>query len=142
MKGMQTILTNRAFTLEELDAFMREHWDTEPYSEFQIGKPTPLAAAQAIMLPATPHFVVLAAPVAAGGLFSRKNKVMLSTAKNEAGFSKSLASSLLMSTSAGAAGLAASMPIKREASDPAEEILLKYTEYMRELLGKAGYLAN
>lgn len=97
MKGIQNIETNRAFTLEELEQFMNDRWDTERYCSFQVGKPTPLATGKAILLPATPRHLVVVGPVTAGGLLRKKNIVVLSVVKNECGFSEAFTSTLLIS---------------------------------------------
>ena len=40
MIGRQVILTNRAFTLEELYDFMNAHWDVNEGGSFVKGRPT------------------------------------------------------------------------------------------------------
>ena len=60
MIGRQVIKTNRAFTLEELEQFMQEHWDKEQYNYFVIGRPTAASVEQYILLPATERFMVIA----------------------------------------------------------------------------------
>ena len=50
MIGRQVIITNRAFTLEELFVFMGKYWDTEEYAPFQIGKPTPASIEEYILI--------------------------------------------------------------------------------------------
>ena len=52
MIGRQVIRTSREFTLEELHAFMKEHWDTEQYNHFLIGRPTAASVEKYILLPA------------------------------------------------------------------------------------------
>ena len=85
MIGRQVLVTNRSFTLAELEAFMQEHWDTEVYNPYKIGRPTPVSVEEYILLPATPRFTVIVYPRSAGGLFSKDNKVILTTTPSEEG---------------------------------------------------------
>ena len=78
MIGRQVIKTNRAFTLEELEQFMQEHWDKEQYNSFIIGRPTAASVEEYILLPATERFMVIVYARKAGGLFNKENKVILS----------------------------------------------------------------
>ena len=77
MIGRQVITVNKTFTLQELEQFMQANWDKEQYGNFRIGKPTSMSAAEYILLPATRRFLVIVYPKAAGGLFSKDNKVVL-----------------------------------------------------------------
>lgn len=143
MKGIQYLFPNRVFTLEELERFMHEHWDTAKYNGFIIGKPTRLSAGQAIVLPATRRHVVLVQPRTAGTLFNKRNKIILSVTEDEEGAAQSLASSPLIADGpmSGIVGLGASMSVDKERRGPAEEVLLHYTAYLRELLEKEGLLS-
>ena len=141
MIGRQVITTDRSFTLEELDAFMKEHWDTEVYNSFKIGKPTPVSVEEYIILPATPRFVVIVYSRAAGGLFSKENKVVLSTADTPAGAQIAIAeyfptrgplTKLLQTSSV--------LSAEKERKGPAEEVLQAYTAHMRDILKKNGLL--
>ena len=141
MIGRQVLVTNRSFTLAELEAFMQEHWDTEVYNSFKIGKPTPVSVEEYILLPATPRFTVIVYPRSAGGLFSKDNKVILTTTPSEEGAGEMMLRSIpARSIVFGAAQISSTMSQEKERKGPAEEILLKYTEYMRRLLKEAGYL--
>lgn len=143
VKGIQNIETNRAFTLEELEQFTNDHWDTKNYCSFQVGKPTPLAAEEAILFLATPRHLVVGGPVAAGGLLGKKNSVALSVARNECVFSEAFTSTLLISVGVGSiAGLEKTMSINQEKQGPAEEIFPEYTAYLQGPLSDAGYLAG
>lgn len=89
------------------------------------------------------HPLEVVGPVAAGGLLRKKNKVTLSVVKNECGFSEAFTSTLLISGGVGSiAWLDKSMSINQEKQGPAEEILLEYTAYLRELLSDADYLVE
>ena len=80
MIGRQVIVVNKAFTLQELEQFMQENWNKEEYSDFRIDKPTAISVGEYILLPATYRFLVIVYPKAAGGLFNKENKIVLSVA--------------------------------------------------------------
>ena len=141
MIGRQVIPTNRAFTLEELEAFMQEHWDKQEYNSFTLGKPTPASVERYICLPATQRFMVIAYSRKAGGLFSKENKVILSVCNAPEGlvewFSTAVPSHNIFF---GIWKISTTMSIEKERKGPAEEVLQKYTAHMKQLLGEAGYL--
>ena len=140
MIGRQVITTTKAFTLDELYRFMEEHWNTEEYNLFERGRPNPLSAEEYIMLPATPRFLVLVYSRAAGGLFSKDNKVILTTANTPEGVSESLIRGIPTSNIIfGGIQISSSMSAEKERKGPAEDILQMYTEYMQKLLTEAGY---
>lgn len=134
MIGRQVILTKKAFTLEELHGFMQEHWDSELYNDFVIGKPTPASVENYIILPATGMYCVIVYPRKAG-LFSRKDKIVLSVAQNLSG-AKNLAyraiptDNLLLTASQ----ISATVKAEKERKGPAEDVLQGYAEYMRKIL--------
>ena len=141
MIGRQVIPTNRAFTLEELEAFMQEHWDKQEYNNFTLGKPTPASVERYICLPATQRFMVIAYSRKAGGLFSKENKVILSVCNAPDSlvewFSTAVPSHNIFF---GIWKISTTMSIEKERKGPAEEVLQKYTAHMKQLLGEAGYL--
>ena len=141
MIGRQVIITNRAFTLEELFVFMGKYWDTEEYAPFQIGKPTPASVEEYILLPATPRFVIILYSRAAGGVFSKENKVILTVTPTVEGFTESMIRSIpSRSVISGIAKMGSLKSQEKERKGPAEEILQMYTAYMKELLANAGYI--
>ena len=141
MKGLQYLYPNRSFTLDELAEFMKIHWDTLNYNNFIVGKPTSLAAGQAIILPATARHVVLVVPHLAGELFNRKDKIILSVTENQEGFEENLISSLVTNNAfTGIWSIQKTMSIHKERKGPAEESLLRYTEHLRTLLKSEGCL--
>ncbi len=141
MKGRQVIETNRAFTLEELEQFMRRHWDTEQYNGFLIDRPTPASIERYILLPATERFMVIAYARAAGRLFSKKNKVILSVCDTPSGVFERLVSSIPSGNMFyNIWSISKSMSIEKERTGPAEDVLLKYAAYMRALLAENGYI--
>ena len=140
MIGRQVIVTNRAFTLQELYDFMRERWDTEQYGEFVLDRPTKASIEQYILLPATPRFLVIVFPRAAGGLFNKENKVVLSVADTPAGAKEGLATALpTHNLFVGIEKISSTMSTEKERKGPAEDALQFYAAHMRELLEQAGY---
>lgn len=140
MIGRQVIKTNRAFTLEELEQFMQEHWDKEQYNHFVVGKPTAASVEQYILLPATTRFMVIVFSRKAGGLFNKENKVILSVCDTPKGAEQDIIRSLPSHNAFfGAWKINATISMEEERKGPAEEILQKYATYMRELLSAAGY---
>lgn len=141
MIGRQVIMTNRAFTLETLNQFMKERWDQTQYNDFTVGRPTPASVEEYILLPATQRYMVIAYPRRAGGLFSRKNKVILAVCHTPDGAARYFATSIPSSNIFfGAWKISQNMSLEKERKGPAEASLQKYAAYMRELLGAAGYI--
>lgn len=140
MIGRQVIETTKAFTLEELERFMRENWDTDEYNDFFIGKPTMASVEEYILLPATRRFMVIVYPRAAGGFFNKKNKVILSVCDSPAGVGDRLRSSIPSSNIFyGIWATSESFSIEKERKGPAEEVLGEYTAYMHKLLKENGF---
>lgn len=70
-----------------------------------------------------------------GGLFRKKNKVVLSVCDTPSGLGDRLRASLPSSSLLyGIWAAGETMSIEQERKGPAEEALQKYTSYMRELL--------
>lgn len=142
MIGREVILTNRAFTLEELYAFMEEHWDKEGYSGFTLDRPTAASVERYILLPATQRHLVIVYPRAAGGLFNKENKVILSVAQTKEGAAESLLRSIPTGGRiiAGAVKIGSVMSQEADRKGPAQDALIMYTEHMKAILGEAGHL--
>ena len=141
MIGRQVIKTNKEFTLEELHRFMKEHWDTEQYNHFIIGRPTSASVEKYILLPATGRFMVIVFPRKAGGLFSKDNKVVLSVCDTPEGVKQDLVRSIPSNNAFfGAWKISTTMSMEEERKGPAEDTLQKYTAYMKELLSAADYV--
>ena len=141
MIGRQVILTNKAFTLQELEQFMQEYWDKEQYGNFMIGRPTKASIEEYILLPATHRFLIIVYPRAKGGFFNKDNKVILSTADTPEGAQIAVAeyfptrgplTKLLQTGSV--------LSAEKERKGPAEEILQAYTAHMRDILQESGLL--
>lgn len=140
MIGRQVIITNRAFTLEELNQFMEDNWDGAQYGGFAIGRPTPASIEEYIMLSATQRYMVIVYPRRAGGLFFRKNKVILTVCHTPSGAARFLSTSVNKGNiSEGIWKISQNMSMENERKGPAEEALQKYAGYMRTLLETAGY---
>ena len=140
MIGRQVIKTSRAFTLEELEQFMRERWNIEQYNDFMIGRPTAASVEKYILLPATERFMVIAYSRKAGGLFNKDNKVILTVCDTPAGMRQDIARSIHShNIFFGIWKVGTTMSMEEERKGPAEDILQGYASYMRELLSAAGY---
>ena len=141
MVGRQVILTNRSFTPEEMYEFMNIWWDKEQYNSFVLGSPTDMNQKLYVMLPATDRYLVIVYSRAAGGLFSKENKVVLSVANTPSGAREMMMRSIpTRSVVGGAMKIGSVMSSEQERKGPAEQVLQQYTAYMRQLLGQAGYL--
>ncbi len=141
MIGRQVIPISKSITLQELEQLMQEHWDKEQYGNFKIGRPTRASIEEYILLPATQRFLVIAYPRAAGGLFSKENKVILSTADTPEGAQIAIAEYLPTKgplTKLWQTGSVLSA--EKERKGPAEEVLQAYTAHMRDVLKKCGLL--
>ena len=140
MIGRQVLITNRAFTLEELNEFMNQNWNREEFNDFYIGRPTPASVEEYIILPCTERFCVITYSRKAG-LFSKDNKVVLTVCDTPEGVKDSVITSIpTKNVFYGAYKIGKIKNKEDERKGPAEEILLKYTEHMKGLLDKAGYL--
>lgn len=141
MIGRQVIPINKPITLLELEQIMQEHWDKEQYGKFKIGNPTSASLEEYILLPATPRFLIIVYPRKAGGLFSKENKVILSTADTPHGAEIAIAeyfptkgplTSVLQTASV--------LNAEKERKGPAEEVLQACTAHMKEILKTSGLL--
>ncbi|MBQ0018597.1 MAG: hypothetical protein KBS63_05295 [Clostridiales bacterium] len=143
MIGRQVILTNRGFTLDELLQFMNENWNTETHCKFIKGRPTPASIEEYILLPATPNYMVIAYPRKAGGIFNKENKVVLSVCDTPEGVKTQIIQSIPSGNAFfGALKIGIIQSKEKERKGPAEEVLQYYTEYMKTLLEKAGYVSE
>lgn len=141
MIGRQVIKTNRAFTLEELEQFMRANWDTAQYNDFVIGRPTAASVEKYILLPATERFMVIAYSRKAGRLFNKDNRVILCVCDTPKGAEMEVFRSIHSHNAFfGAWKIGTTMSMEAERKGPAEEALQKYTAYMKKLLGAADML--
>lgn len=139
MIGRQVIVINKSMDLQELFHIMEQHWDKVEYNDFFIGKPTKYSVEQYILLPASSRFMVIVFPRKAGGLFSQKNKVVLSVCENGEGVRDRLFSAIpTQNLFFGAWQISKSMSVEKERKGPAQEALQKYTAHMREVLVKEG----
>ena len=141
MTGRQVIPINRPLTLRELEQIMQENWDSEQYGSFIIDRPTKASVEEYILLPATQRFLIIVYPRSAGKLFSKENKVILSTADTPEGAKIAVAeyfptkgplTKLLQTASV--------LSSEKERKGPAEEALQAYTAHMKDILKKIGLL--
>jgi hypothetical protein len=141
MIGRQVILTNRAFTLEELYDFMKEHWDVNECGEFVRGRPTKASIEEYILLPATPRYMTIIFPRSAESRLSKDNKIVLSTADTPSGAFEGLLQAVPTGNLfTGIAQMKSLRSSEKERKGPAEEMLQIYTKYMKQILGEQGYL--
>ena len=143
MKGRQTIVINRAMTPEDVLKFMEEHWDKEKMSEFGTTKKSS-GALEYVVLPATEHWDIIIYPKAAGGLFNKENKIVLSAARalhaidpsrvDYARFFRDKDTFDRIKDSKEA------IDLNKEMMGPCEDALQEYTGFMKKLLEEAGYL--
>ena len=141
MTGREVILTNRSFTPQELYEFMEEYWDKEEYNDFVLGSPTDMSVGMYVMLPATARHLVIVYSRDKGFL-NKEKKVVLSVAMTSAGAAEAMARSIPTGGRV-MAGIVKLHSVKSQNEDrtgPAQEALVAYTNYMRTLLGEAGYL--
>ena len=141
MIGRQVILINRKFTLEELYDFMCANWDVNEGGQFVLGRPTKISIEEYILLPATPRYMTIVYPRSAGGLFSKDNKVILSTADTPEGAMEGIGQTIPTGNIfIGTAQMTSLASSEKERKGPAEEILQIYTAYMKKILSEAGFL--
>ena len=141
MTGREVIITNRSFTPQELYEFMEEYWDKEEYNDFVLGSPTDMSVGMYVMLPATARHLVIVYSRDKGFL-NKEKKVVLSVAMTSAGAAEAMARSIPTGGRV-IAGIVKLHSVKSQNEDrtgPAQEALVAYTNYMRTLLGEAGYL--
>ncbi|MBR2558951.1 MAG: hypothetical protein IKF70_04695 [Firmicutes bacterium] len=130
MIGRQVIKSGRVWeSKEQLLEFMEANWDKEEYGEFFFGRPTPGSFAEYICLPATNRFMVI--------MYPKKEKVVLTVCDAPEGLKSRLVQSIphqgrIISSAVAMAELGSH---EKERKGPAEQVLLGYTEYMKELLG-------
>lgn len=141
MIGRQVITVSKTFTLQELERFMQENWDKEQYCDFRLGKPTAASIGEYILLPATQRYLVIVYPKAAGGLFSKDDKIVLSVADTPAGAEAALfeyfpthgpITSLWQTSRV--------LDAEKERKGPAEDVLQAYTAHMKSILSRNGLL--
>lgn len=141
MIGRQVIPISKSITLQELAQLMQAHWDKEQYGNFRIGRPTRASVEEYILLPATQRFLIIVYPRAAGGLFSKENKVILSTADTPEGAMLGVAE--YFPTKGPLTKLwqtGSVLSAEKERKGPAEEVLQACTAHMRDILKKSGLL--
>lgn len=143
MIGRQVLITNKGFEKNELFEYFKEKWNEEEYTMPTFGKPTSASFDEYIILPASSRFLVIIYPKKAGGLFNKKNKVVLTVCDSPQGAIEKIATSVPTKSALGnIAQLGATFSQEDERKGPAEDSLLKYTEYIKGILKADGYLAE
>ena len=143
MIGRQVIKINRSLTLTELEKFMQDNWDKEKYGDFTLGAPTGLSIEDYILLPATQRFLIIVYTRSAKGLFSKDNKVILSTADTPAGAQQSFFEYVPTESPIFKIWQTSSvLDSEKERRGPAEEALQLYTSHMKEILSREGLMAE
>lgn len=106
-----------------------------------IGRPTKASIEEYILLPATERFMTIVYPRKAGGLFNKEDKVILATADTPAGAWEGIGQTIPTGNIfIGIAQMKSLSSSEKERKGPAEDILQRYTEYMKKILNEAGYL--
>lgn len=127
MKGRQVIKVRLPWEMDTLFDFLKSRWDTEKYPEPKLIRPTAITPKDYILLPATFRYCVL--------IYPAKEKVVLITYPTEEGWKEQFACSMhSKSIIFGAWQISKDLDREKERKGPAEEVLLKYTEYVRTLL--------
>ncbi|MCR5208201.1 MAG: hypothetical protein K6C14_06995 [Eubacterium sp.] len=130
MTGRQVIKSGRKWeSKQELFEFMEANWNKEEYGDFFFGAPTAASVSEYICLPATNRFMVIVYP--------KKEKIVLTVCDAPAGAMSRLIQSMphqgrLFSSIVTMGELGS---YEKERKGPAEQVLLGYTAYMKELLG-------
>ena len=130
MIGRQVIKTGRKWeSKEQLLEFMEANWDKEEYGGFFFGKPTIGSLLEYICLPATERFMVI--------MYPKKEKVILTVCDAPDGLKSRLVQSIphqgrQISSAIATAEL---VTYEQERRGPAEQMLQRYTAYMKQLLG-------
>jgi len=140
--GKRTIITNRAFTHDELLQFLLPRWDTAQYNHFITDPSMKRYTDLYIVLPGTPRNAIIISTAAAGGLFSKNNSVSVSYIKSSAGAWEMMMRSIpTQNAFFGLGKIASTMSEKAEREGPTDEAVQRYADYLHYLLGQAGYLA-
>ena len=141
MIGRQVIEVKEPMTLQELAEFMEANWDKEAYGDFTVGRPTSISIEEYILLPATYRFLIIVYPRAAGGLFNKTNKVILSTADTPESAKMAVAEYMPSGNAILKLWQTSSvLSSEKERKGPAEEALQLYTAHMKDILRKNGLI--
>lgn len=138
MRGREVIPVTRRLSLDELEQFMRQHWNQEEYGTFRKGKPTPASIEEYILLPATERTMVIVYP-RGGGIFSKGNKVIVTVCDSPEGAALLAATAVpvknaFFKIAQTAHVVSRSKEFRGEAADMVEA----YAAYLRTLLEEAG----
>ena len=135
MIGRQVLPITKSVTLQDQEQILQENWDKEQYGGFVIGKPTKASIEKYILLPATPRYLVIVYLRTAAGLFSKENKVILSTADTPEG--AKITAAEFFSTKGPLTKLwqtSSVLSAEKEQKGHAKEALQAYTAHMKNIL--------
>ena len=144
MKGRQTIKINKTMTPDDVLHFMEAHWDKENMSEFGTTKKSN-GDLEYVVLPATENWDIIIYPKAAGGLFNKDNKLVLSAARATHAIDPSKVDYTKYfkrhkDTFDKIKDSKQAIDLNAEMMGPCEDALQEYTGFMTKLLGENGYL--
>ena len=142
MKGRQVITINKSMTMQDLLQFMESHWDKERESEFGVTKKTN-GELEYVVLPATENWDVIVYTKAAGGLFNKNNKIILSAARSLHAIDPAKVDYFRFynrnSVSNQIKRSKEIMDLNAEMQGPCEDALQEYTKYLTSLLTSEGF---
>jgi len=144
MKGRQTIIINRSMTPEDILHFMESNWDRENMSEFSTTKKSN-GELEYIVLPATENWDIIIYPKAAGGLFNKDNKIVMTVARSFHAIDPSKVDytkyfRVSKDTFDKIKDSKKAIDLNAEMMGPCEDALQEYKGFMLRLLEEKGYL--
>ena len=142
MKGLDSFEIKKEMTLDELAAFMEEHWDKEEYNDFFVGHPTaPNSGIRYVVLPATERYCVIIYPKCRGA-FSKKNLIKASCTYTSSGQKKMVdrgARAVPYNSTYARMQRSKNMrELGKELRGDADAIMRRYMDHLKELLKEAG----
>ena len=141
MVGKREIPTNRPFAHDELLRFMQERWNVAEYNQIVTDPSMRSYTDRYVVLPATARYMVIVYSQAAGDMFSKGDKVILSIIHTPGGAADMMVRAIPTNNAFfGAAKIAGTLSNKADREGPTEDALQRYADYMHFLLGQAGYL--
>ncbi len=133
MTGREVIPTNRTFTVDELRQFLVPRWDPQQFNSFVTDPSMKRYTDLYLVLPGTARYMVLVYP--------GKNKVVLSYVPSPSGASEMLLRGIpTNNVFFGIAKTSSTMSAARERKGPLQDMILRYADHVRFLLGQAGCL--
>ena len=132
MTGRQVLKLKNYYTLSELKE-KAEAFGAPETEGCTVGRPTPAALEEYLLIPATEHYFV-GAIMRRPGLFSRSNRLVLFVADTASGALNHAATSVRSkSILLGITQIKLTMSLEEERKGPAEATLLAVTDCMKEI---------